>query len=532
MRHIDGHEHYPVEIPYFKEKAEKRGPLKVWENRKDVTAGLDKCHTTDLFTARAKKWIIEQRRQSPSQPFFLYLAYDTPHAVLELPTQSYPAGGGLKGGIQWLGTPGCAINTAGGKPDSWMHPDYKTRKWPDVYKRHATSVRRIDDAVGDLLQLLKDLDMDGNTLVVFTSDNGPSAESFLPEKYHPSFFASYGPYDGIKRDCWEGGMRVPTITRWPGHIPASLVINTPSAFWDWMPTFANLSGLPAPARTDGISLVPILTGSDGVPGAGNRAFYFEYEFNGHTPNYTDFELGRRGRMRGQMQAIRLGDMMGVRYDIKSHADDFEIYNVVTDPKETTNLAGASPALQAAMKARVLQMRVTSTPAPRPYDNEFVPALDARALPAAFTQGLDYNFYAGSFPWVPDIATLTPASTGHAATIDAAPLEPATSGALHYTGYMEVPADGEYTFHVLANSGATLRIHDATVLDADYGYQGDSERTGTIKLKAGLHPLKLTYYYQASRSDPPRLMLLWSSDKLAKQPMRGPALKSPAKAVEN
>ena len=162
IRHSDGHEHYPKEGIY-------RKPKEVWENRTEVSAGLDKCYTTDLFTARAKHWITDHQRTNAAQPFFLYLAYDTPHATLELPTQAYPAGGGTNGGLQWLGRPGHMINTASGTVDSWYHPAYAnatwqyptngsvvTGPWPDVYKRYATDVRRIDDCVGDLLQLLHD----------------------------------------------------------------------------------------------------------------------------------------------------------------------------------------------------------------------------------------------------------------------------------------------------------------------------------------------------------------------------------------
>ena len=124
----------------------------------------------DLWTAWAKHWIADHQRTNSAQPFFMYLAYDTPHAAQELPTQAYPAGGGLHGGMQWLGTPGHMINTASGTVDSWIHPDYRYATfdddnnpatpevpWPDVYKRYATAIRRIDDAVGDL-KLLQDLE--------------------------------------------------------------------------------------------------------------------------------------------------------------------------------------------------------------------------------------------------------------------------------------------------------------------------------------------------------------------------------------
>src|SRR5699024_5501295 len=99
MRHIDGHEHYPKEGPY-------KGEKQVWLNGKVITDSLDKCYTADLWTAAAKHWIVQHQKEKKDKPFFIYLSYDTPHAVDELPTQKYPAGGGLTGGIQWLGTPG------------------------------------------------------------------------------------------------------------------------------------------------------------------------------------------------------------------------------------------------------------------------------------------------------------------------------------------------------------------------------------------------------------------------------------------
>ena len=211
VRHIDGHFHYP-----------KEDEREVWENDREVSSDLDKCYTTDLFTARAKKWIAEQTTANPQKPFFIYLAFDTPHMRLQNPPCAYPTGGGLKGGVQWTGKPHAMINTANGLVDGYMFPDYAKGTWdhdhdpstpevpwPDVQKRYANDVRRIDFAVGDVLQLLKDLRIDDNTLVVFTSDNGPSIESGLRnEPYAPTFFCGFGPFDGIKRDTLEGGERV------------------------------------------------------------------------------------------------------------------------------------------------------------------------------------------------------------------------------------------------------------------------------------------------------------------------------------
>ena len=348
IRHGDGHEHYPKEGIY-------RGSKEVYENYTNVADGLDKCYTADLWTAAAKRWIVEQKQsQDKNKPFFVYLAYDTPHAVLELPTQAYPEGGGLNGGLQWLGEKGRMINTASGEVDSYIYPEYANATWdddnnpvtpevpwPDVYKRYATDTRRIDDAVGDLVQLLKDLEIDNNTLIVFASDNGPSRESYLEENYSPEFFHSYADFDGIKRDCLEGGIRVPVLAWWPGKIPAGSVIETPSISYDWLPTFAAVAGIPAPANTDGVSLLPSLTGN------GNQkesSIYIEYFQNGVTPRYGDFAAEHQGRRRKQMQMIRLGDLVGLRYNIQSHNDEFEIYDIKNDPGQR-NILNEQPGME-------------------------------------------------------------------------------------------------------------------------------------------------------------------------------------------
>ena len=254
-RHADGHDHYPKEAPYSPNSKE------CYDQSNNITPILDKCYTTDLFTARAKKWITDQHNSQPNQPFFLYLAYDTPHSVYELPTIAYPTGGGATGGLQWLGAAGHMINTASGTVDSYFFPDYANATydddnnpatpqvpWPEVFQRYATSVRRIDDAVGDLKQLLQDLALDTNTLVIFTSDNGPTTEDALnlSVTYAANFFDNFGPFDGVKRDTWEGGIRMPTFVRWPGRVPAGTTNMTPSQFHDWMPTFTDLAGLPVP----------------------------------------------------------------------------------------------------------------------------------------------------------------------------------------------------------------------------------------------------------------------------------------------
>src|SRR5262249_17715717 len=176
--------------------------------------------------------------------------------------------------------------------------------------------------------------------------------------------------------------------------------------------------------------------------------------------------------------IRLNNLQGVRYDITSQSNNFEIYDVSYDLKQATNLA-LNPAyaqIQQQMKDRVLQMRRPDSSAPRPYDNELVPAIAASPL----TTGVEWKSYMEAFPWVPELTTLTAASSG-ATNRPSIVVRPRDNDiGLLFTGYFVAPTNGDYTFYLTADTGALLRIHDAIVLDADYGYVGGTEVSGTIK----------------------------------------------------
>ena len=532
IRHEDGHEHYPKEGVY-------EGPKEVWENYTNIASELDKCYTADLWTAVAKKYIVDHEKGKENEkPFFLYLAYETPHAVLELPTEKYPAGGGLHGGIQWIGTPGNMINTAEGKVDSYEYPEYANATydddhnpatpevpWPDTYKRYATDNRRIDDAVGDIMQLLKDMKIDSNTIVVYTSDNGASIESYLPKSYvpvKPTFFESNGPFDGIKRDDWEGGVRMPTIASWPGHIPGGEVVTTPSISYDWAPTFIDAAGAVPPVRMDGVSLLPSLTGKGKQI---SPLVYNEYYHSGKTPDFRQYSPDHRGRRRNQMQLIRAGNYVGVRYDVKSPNDNFEIYNVVKDPGERDNLlkksTSKSPsversttintkilteddlqALNEKMKERVLQVRRPDSSARRPYDSTLIPPVKPKVKP-----GIVWKYYSGDFPWIPQVESLQETKSGFNTHPDINIGLKDQKGVVCFEGYIKVPADGEYTFYLKSDTKVFLRIHDAQVIDADHGYESETEKSASILLKEGLHPFSL--YYKEQMEDHPELDFKWS-----------------------
>jgi arylsulfatase A-like enzyme len=508
VRHADGHTQYPFHntVDPDGSGSSVRPAKEVYDQNTMVRDDLAKCYSTDLFTARAKKWIIDHRAATPAQPFFLYLAYSAPHAALQVPTVAYPAGGGVSGGLQWTGTPGTMINTATGTIDSFIHPDYVSQSWTNNEKRFATMVRRIDDCVGDLLTTLTDLGIDENTLVVFTSDNGPHHESYFNATYEATSFNSFGPFDGTKRDCWEGGIREPALARWPGTIPAGRISNRPSQFHDWLPTFSQMAGLPAPARSDGVSLLTDLTG---VGASAPSTVYIEYFHDGNTKNYGAFDLSHRSRQRNQMQVVFEGGFKGVRYNTQSHSDPFEIYDLTADPREINNLAASQTVIQQQMKDRVLRLRRPDPSVSRPYDSEFIPSVSAATSP-----GVGWKSYAGALPWVPDFTSLTPLASGVSATINPSVGPGGENFGLRFDGYLQIPTDGNYTFHLPSSGGSHLRIHDATVIDDDFARSG-AEVSGTIRLRAGLHPFRLHFRHA---TDVAALTLDWTGPNIARQPI--------------
>ncbi len=226
-----GHRHYPYEDPY---QDPENNCNAIWDAEQLITPHLPGCYSTDLYTARAKKWIVDHQKNSPNKPFFLMLAHTAPHARLALPAMPYPQGGGLKGGVQWLGESGRMINTASHESwDSYMHPRYAKAPWPEAAKRHASMITRLDESMGDLVTLLKDLKIDRNTYIIFTSDNGAhdeygavphGGEAHPSLRQNPAFFRGYGLCDGIKRDVWEGGLRVPCLVYAPTRTAECLIL--------------------------------------------------------------------------------------------------------------------------------------------------------------------------------------------------------------------------------------------------------------------------------------------------------------------
>jgi hypothetical protein len=220
-----------------------------------------------------------------------------------------------------------------------------------------------------------------------------------------------------------------------------------------------------------------------------------------------------------MQAIRIGDFQGVRYNVTSHSDDFEIYNVVKDPQQTRNLARDKKfaALQQQMKNEVLEMRRPDSSARRPYDNELVPAIEV----AAPSPGVEWSVYEKTFPWVPEMTALESSSHGTEKTPTIANHSSDKNFGMLFTGYISAPADGDYTIYVKADTGALLRIHEATVIDADFAYKSGEEKSGSIQLKKGLHPFRL--YFAHRDGGKASLQIEWSGPNFNRQPIPASAL---------
>jgi uncharacterized sulfatase len=196
--------------------------------------------------------------------------------------------------------------------------DYADRDWPEPLKGYAAMMSRMDGDVGRLLALVKELGIDDNTLVIFTSDNGaPKDEG----GFDADFFAANGPLRGYKGHVTEAGIRVPLIARWPGKIPAGTTTGAPIHFADVMPTFAALAGGRAPERIDGLDFSPTLIGKE-QPGLSDRFLYWEF-----------YKLGL------QQQGSRWKNWKAVR-DPKSGV--IELFDLSNDIGETKNLATDHP----------------------------------------------------------------------------------------------------------------------------------------------------------------------------------------------
>jgi arylsulfatase A-like enzyme len=259
-------------------------PEKHYKANQESLVGLAKKkvdYSHDLFCEDTLEFIEKQKG-----PFFLFLSLTIPHANNE-------AAGFGEHGME--------------APDYGIYQD---KDWPEPEKGKAAMISRMDAGVGKILAKLKDMGIDDNTLVTFTSDNGPHKEGGIK----PDFFDSNGPLRGVKRDLYEGGIRVPMIARWPGRIKPGGKSDHISAFWDVLPTLAEVAGVEPPRDIDGISFLPAMLGK---------------RQKEHKYMYWEFHEG------SSKQAVRMGKYKAVRL---APSRPIELYDLETDIGEENNIA--------------------------------------------------------------------------------------------------------------------------------------------------------------------------------------------------
>ena len=279
-------------------------------------------YAPDLIHAQALDFIDTA---APDGPFFLFYPTTIPHAELIVPQDS------IIDRFRGLYPETPYVGTDSGK--SFRKGGYCSQAYPRA--TFAAMVARLDRYVGELVQKLRDKGLYDNTVIIFASDNGPHREGGAD----PVFFDSNGIYRGYKRDLYEGGIRVPMIVAWPGHVAAGAETDFMCAFWDLPATFGELLG-GRPAGGDGISLLPLLE---------NRAGQRE-----HDHLYFGF-MEKNGR-----EAVRRGPWKLLHLDIRTDNPRYELYNIDADPSERHDVLDEHPAIAAELKTL---MRQAYTPDP-------------------------------------------------------------------------------------------------------------------------------------------------------------------------
>jgi len=275
-------------------------PDHLWNNHDRIDfAAKDSSYSADIIHQQAIQYI----KNSGEKPFFIYLPYTIPHGEVIVPHDStyYHY---IK---KFKEQPVTAKRMYDGRPlGEYPHASF------------AAMVSRLDKYVGEIVKLVEEKGIANNTLIIFTSDNGPHKEG----GGDPDYFNSNGIYKGIKRDLYEGGIRVPFIAYLPGKIRSS-VVDKPAALWDMYPTFLQMAGVSVKKNIDGISLVPTFFQT----GKQKQHEYFYWEFHEND-----------GR-----QAIRWGKWKAIKLAVSKISDPaIELYDLDKDPQEINNIAAQNP----------------------------------------------------------------------------------------------------------------------------------------------------------------------------------------------
>jgi len=282
-------------------------PLYLWDNHQKIelpNKGKDSVYSATRIHQEALAYI----KAAGSQPFFMYLPYTLPHGDVIGPQD------------EWYQHYAQKFNETPLSGNKLKTRPHNAVPEPLPHAQFAAMISRLDQYVGEIIKAIADKGLAENTLIIFTSDNGPHREN----GGDPDFFNSSGGFRGIKRDLYEGGIRVPYVAYWPGKIK-SAVNNEPAALWDMYPTLLELAGIKSNVKTDGLSLVPVLLNK----GRRKTHDYFYWEFHEND-----------GR-----QAISWKNWKGIRLNAStSTPSPIELYDLSADPLEKNNLAAQFPGI--------------------------------------------------------------------------------------------------------------------------------------------------------------------------------------------
>ena len=272
-----------------------------------------------------EKEALEFIKKHKDRPFFLYLPFIIPHLSIQVPEESL-------------------AEYQGKLPEEdYNHTAYLKHSSPRA--GYAAMVSHMDRAVGSVMDLVKELGLDERTIVIFTSDNGPTYDRLGGSD--SDFFQSAGPFRGFKGSVYEGGIRVPLIVRWPGKIKPGGQSDHAAAFYDLLPTLVDLAGGEPPSGLDGISFAPTLLGNGEQ--VSHEFLYWEF------PSY------------GGQQAVRTGDWKGVRQKLlgKKPNLEIELYNLADDISEKNNVAAEHPEIVEKIARIMREQHVPSEDFPFP-----------------------------------------------------------------------------------------------------------------------------------------------------------------------
>jgi len=295
------HNYYPTHLWKNREKLMLEGneyffPHQKFPEDKDpldkssYAAYKGRTYSMDVMAEEALDFI----RRNKNTPFFLYLPFPVPHAAIQVPDDSL-------------------AEYEGAFPETPYPGDKGYLPHPAPRAGYAAMITRMDREIGRILTLLDELGLADNTLVMFSSDNGPTFNGGTDS----AFFQSAGPLRGLKTMLYEGGIRVPMIARWPGRIAPGSQTDHISAFWDVLPTITDILGCGAPPDIDGVSFLPTLLGN---PSNQEKHEYLYWEYSGK-------------------QAVRMGDWKAY---LPAQGGDMELYDLAADIGEQDNMASTHP----------------------------------------------------------------------------------------------------------------------------------------------------------------------------------------------